>query len=66
MTECDHDSLSETGRDTHFIDTQKELGVKSLTYHYIEFICDVCNEKVYEKYQYLGTCTKEEIREAWV
>ena len=65
MTECEHDSYTETGRDSHFIDTQKELGLPSLTYHYIEFICDHCGEHVYEKYQYLGTCSREEIGEAW-
>ena len=35
MTECEHNSLSETGRDSHFIKG-------SSTYHYIEHICDDC------------------------
>ena len=34
MSECEHNSLSETGRDSHFIKG-------SSTYHYIEHICDL-------------------------
>tara|TARA_B100000085_G_C18256263_1_gene396176 strand:+ start:402 stop:593 length:192 start_codon:yes stop_codon:yes gene_type:complete len=58
MSECEHNSLSETGRDSHFIKG-------SSTYHYIEHICDDCGEYVYEKYRHLGTYSREEIGDEW-
>ena len=58
MSECEHDSLSETGRNSHFCNSGS-------TYYYVEHICDDCGEHVYEKYLHLGTYSREEIGDEW-